>query len=53
MVMNILGFNGVVFSVVDDIFVGYWSRVYVRMLIGVSVHVSVYVVLCNFKKKLE
>jgi hypothetical protein len=39
-----------VFSVVGDVSVAYRSRVCVRMFIGVSVHVSVYIVLCNFKK---
>jgi hypothetical protein len=42
-----------VFSVVDDVSVAYRSRVYVCMFIGVSIHVSVYVVLCNLKKTIE
>jgi hypothetical protein len=53
MVTNILGFNGIVFSVVCEVSVAYMSRVCVRMFIGVSVHVSVYIVLCNLKKTIE
>lgn len=53
MVTNILGFNGIVFSVIGDVSIAYRSRVCVRMFIGVSVHVSVYVVLCNLKKTIE
>jgi hypothetical protein len=53
MVTNILGFNGIVFSVIGDVSIAYRSRVCVCMFIGVSVHVSVYVVLCNLKKTIE